>query len=230
MIKKKKLFILSLLLSLSLLILSGCSSNPQNDITESTDDKVPLGKGIDNETDISSIPTINDLSKIDMLITLKFERDTNATLLPFNEVVSLFDTAGVIAYPEETDENLKVMYWIFEENNQKYFLDTIFFMDKLVNIESRLVEPSSIVENNSLNVPPNFKDEISNIKSLSELKELFGEPTLGMEYFTPSKDRIYIWKYKNEFISAYVFNDDTVSYTEISEDVTTLLKSATNCH
>jgi hypothetical protein len=122
------------------------------------------------------------------------------------------------------------MYWIYEEEGIEYFLNTTFFMDKLVNIESRIVLTSEIVDISSKSLDTNYINDISNIKSYSILKEILGEGTIVMKYFIPTNDRIYIWKYNDEFISAYVSEEDLVTYIETSSDVNTLIRSSTNCH
>lgn len=236
MLNNNKLFIISLLMLSSFLLLSGCSSSEEsssqtiNNSLSQNESEPSIEKTSTAKTNINKVAVIDDLSKIESLKSSKLENDSKNMLLSFDEVISIIGTKGDIAYPDESDETLKVMYWVFEDNGHKYFLDTIFFMDRLVNIESRLVNPSNILENYALNVSSNYEDEIIDIKSLTALKEVFGDAVLGLSYFTQTDDRIYIWKYKDDFISAYTTGEDSVIYTAVSEDVNTLLRSAANCH
>ncbi len=217
--KYKKLIGLSLLAS-TIFILAGCS----------TENNIKAKEGNTSVADTNSTPIIKDLAKIEKLKNLKFEKDSKANLLSLEEVVDLIGSEGEIAYPEEDDKTLKVMYWVYEKEGIEYFLDTTFYMDKLVNIESRIVLTSEIIDISSKALESNYVNDISNIKSYSALKEILGEGTIVMNYFIPTNDRIYIWKDNNEFISAYVSEEDLVSYVEISSDVNTLIKSSTNCH
>lgn len=221
MVSKKiynKLFVLLLFIT-TLLILSGCSNKIQIKSNNSST--------IEN---INKTPSITALDKIETLKSLKFERDANANLIPFDEVISLIGSEGELAYPIENDKDLKVMFWIYTKNEIEYYLDTTFYMDKLVNIESRIVSTSNIVDIPSNSLSPNYKNEITEIKDYSKLKEILGEGTLVMNYFVPGNDRIYIWKYNNDFISAYVSQENSISYIKISSDVNSLIISSTNCH
>ncbi|MBC5627754.1 hypothetical protein H8S20_02500 [Clostridium sp. NSJ-6] len=222
--KYKKLIGISLVAS-TIFIFAGCSTKDDT-----------IGKESGTEEEISSVsntqktPVIEDLSKIENLKNLKFEKDSKANFLSFDEVIDLIGSKGEVVYPEEGDDTLKVMYWIYEEDGIEYFLDTTFFMDKLVNIESRIVLTSEIVDISSKSLDTNYINDISDIKSYSTLKEILGEGTIVMKYFIPTNDRIYIWKYNEEFISAYVSEEDLVTYIETSSDVNTLIRSSTNCH
>ena len=212
------------LLAATVFIFAGCST--KDDIIDketSTEERYFI-------SDTKNTPVIGDLSKIENLKNLKFEKDSKANLLSFDEVIDLIGSKGEIVYPEEDDNTLKVMYWIYEEDGIEYFLDTTFYMDKLVNIESRIVSTLKIVDITSKSLDDNYVGEISNIKSYSNLKEILGEGTIVMKYFIPTNDRIYIWKYNDEFIAAYVSQEDLVAYIETSSDVNTLIRSSTNCH
>lgn len=217
--KYKKLIGLSLVASI-VFIFVGCGT--KSDVTDE--------KGKSYLADTKNTPVIGELSKIENLKNLKFEKDGKANLLSLDEVVELIGSKGEVAYPEEDDDTLKVMYWIYEEDGIEYFLDATFFMDKLVNVESRIVSNTEIVDISSKSLGSNYLNDISNIKSYSSLKEILGEGTIAMKYFIPTNDRIYIWKYNDEFISTYVSEDDLVIYIESSSDVTTLIKGSTNCH
>lgn len=221
--KYKKLLGVALVVSI-VFIFAGCSTKDDTIGEENGTKKIPP------VSDTQNTPIIEDLSRIEKLKNLKLEKDIKANLLSLDEVIDLIGSKGEIVYPEEEDDTLKVMYWIYKENGIEYFLDTTFFMDKLVNIESRIVLTSEITDISSKSLEPNYINDISNIKSYSELKEILGEGTIVMKYFIPSNDRIYIWKYNNEFISAYVSQEDLVSYVETSTDVNTLIRSSTNCH
>ena len=222
--KKYKKLIGIYLLAATVFIFAGCST--KDDIIDketSTEERYFI-------SDTKNTPVIGDLSKIENLKNLKFEKDSKANLLSFDEVIDLIGSKGEIVYPEEDDNTLKVMYWIYEEEGIEYFLDTTFYMDKLVNIESRIVSTSKIVDITSKSLDDNYVSEVSNIKSYSNLKEILGEGTIVMKYFIPTNDRIYIWKYNDEFIAAYVSQEDLVTYIETSSDVNTLIRSSTNCH
>lgn len=221
--KYRKLIGVSMVVS-SIFILAGCSTR------SNTKDGVPDIEDAVSIDGAESIPVIENISKIENLKNLKFEKDSKANLLSLDEVIALIGKKGEIAYPEEGDDTLKVMYWIYEEAGIEYFLDTTFFMNKLVNIESRIFSTSEIIDISSKSLDSNYIENISGIKSYSKLKEIIGEGTVVMRYLIPTNDRIYIWKYNDEFLSAYVSEEDLVIYIETSSDVNTLIKSSTNCH
>lgn len=218
---KGKLLML-LLLSAVTIIFTGCSIENK--------ESVKVNSNTENGKDISKTPIIDDLSKIENLKNLKLDKDKQANFISFDEAISIIGSKGEVAYPDESNETLKIMYWVYTKDEHKYFLDATFYMNQLVNIESQIVSSSDIIDISLKELSSNYKTEIDDIKSYESLKKVLGDGTIVMNYFVPTNDRIYIWKYKDEFISAYVSQEDNINYIKTSTDASELIVSSTNCH
>lgn len=177
----------------------------------------------------SSAPKISDLTIIDELRKIKESLRINNKYMSYNEVVDLLGE-GTISYPSIDDNSLMVMYWEFEENGFKYFLDASFYQDKFINMESRLVEfPDRFEKENIINYSE-VKDSISEVKSLSELESIIGQGVKVTRYYTEGDDIIYGWSHAGGFTTAYTTNGDDILYIKTAERLDQLVKSSNSCH
>ena len=95
--KYKKLIGISLVAS-TIFIFAGCSTK---------DDIIGKESGTEEISSVSNIkntPVIEELSKIENLRNLKFEKDSKANFLSFDEVIDLIGSKGEVVYPDEGDD------------------------------------------------------------------------------------------------------------------------------
>lgn len=149
--------------------------------------------------------------------------------MSYDEVVSKLGL-GEVVYPTPENKAVKVVYWTFEENGYEYYLDTIFFNDRFVNMESRLVDfPASFNEAN-IDAFSEIEGKINTITSLSELEEIVGNGVKAMQYYTEDNQAIYAWSYEEGFLVAYTSNEDKILYLRTAKTLEELVVSSANCH
>lgn len=149
--------------------------------------------------------------------------------MSYDEVVSKLGL-GVVVYPTPENKAVKVVYWTFEENGYEYYLDTIFFNDRFVNMESRLVDFPATFKKANIENFSDIKGKINDITSLSELEEIVGKGVKAMEYYTEDNQAIYAWSYEEGFLVAYTSNEDKILYSRTAKTLEELVVSSTNCH
>lgn len=149
--------------------------------------------------------------------------------MSYDEVVSKLGL-GVVVYPTPENKAVKVVYWTFEENGYEYYLDTIFFNDRFVNMESRLVDFPPKFKKANIEKFSDIEGKINDITSLSELEEIVGKGVKAMQYYTEDNQAIYAWSYEEGFLVAYTSNEDKILYSRTAKTLEELVVSSTNCH
>lgn len=231
----KKLLTLPLMLCVVFLF-NGCSSvKEDNNIpaksvstdtsltenSENTEDK-------SNNSSKSNIPKVN-LNKIGQLEKLKPSTANDFKYAPYKEVTQLLGE-GITSYPNPSEENLKIVYWQFEENGERYFLDTTYFENNFVNMESRLLDPSNSLSKFKISNYSAVKEKLQTITSLKDLGKIIGPGLKVKDYYTETKDVIYGWSHDEGFTIAYVSNGDNILYLNTSDNLDTLINDSASCH
>lgn len=170
-----------------------------------------------------------DLNKIKELQQIKNSLTKDQEYMTYDEVISNLGE-GVIAYPIADNKAVKVAYWNFKYNGYEYFLDTIFFNDNFINMESRLVEFPNYFQDSNIENFNELKDQVYNITSLSQLKGVVGKGVKVMQYYTAENQAIYAWSYEDGFLVAYTSNGDDIVYLKTAKTLQEVVISSANCH
>lgn len=179
----------------------------------------------DNKEDSTGL----DINKIIELQRVKDELGKEQKSMSYDEVISILGN-GTVAFPTPNNKAVKVAYWEFKQNGYEYFLDTIFFNDKFVSMESRLAQfPNSFEEANIDNFNE-VKEKVNSATSLGELEAIIGKGVKAMKYYTEENQSIYAWSYEEGFIGAYTIKDDKIIYVKTAKTLEELVVSSANCH
>lgn len=228
----EKLLILPLMLSL-IFLLNGCnsvkedsnlaakSSATDSSLTENTKDT------LDNSS-TSNIPKVS-LNKIEQLVTLKPSTTNNFKYAPYKEIIQLLGE-GITVYPNPSEENLKIVYWQFAENGEKYFLDTTFFENNFVNMESRLLDPSNSLAKFNIENYSTVKESLQSQTSLKKLEKIIGPGLKVKDYYTETSNVIYGWSHDEGFTIAYVTDGDDIIYLNTADNLDSLINDSASCH
>lgn len=231
----EKLLIVPLMLSL-IFLLNGCnsikedsnlatkSSTADSSLTENTEDTEDT---LDNSS-TSNIPKVS-LNKIEQLVTLKPSNTNNFKYAPYKEIIQLLGE-GITVYPNPSEENLKIVYWQFAENGERYFLDTTFFENNFVNMESRLLDPSNSLAKFNIGNYSTVKDNLKSQTSLKELEKIIGPGLKVKDYYTETSNVIYGWSHAEGFTIAYVTDGDDIIYLNTADNLESLINDSASCH
>lgn len=178
----------------------------------------------DNNEDLEAV----DLNKIKELQQIKNSLEVEQKDMSYDEVISKLGQ-GVVSYPTPDNKAVKVAYWKFEDNGYEYYLDTIFFNDTFINMESRLVEFPNYFQDSNIEDFNEIEEEIDNMTSLSQLESVVGKGVKAMQYYTEDNQAIYAWSYEEGFLVAYTTNDKIV-YLKTAKTLEELVVSSANCH
>lgn len=169
------------------------------------------------------------LDKVNEVVRAKNLKGEGNFSLLYDETLEILKE-GTVSYPNKTDKSLKIEYWIYEDNGYKYFLDGTFYMDNLVNLESRFVDIPKSLDKAFIENYSEIKSQINSAKTLKELENIIGKGIKSIKYHNESDDTIYAWEYSGGFLTAYVINGDEVINIRTSESLDDILAPTASCH
>lgn len=120
----------------------------------------------------------------------------------YKKVLNLLG-GGITYYPNPSEENLKIVYWKFEENGERYFLDTTYFENNFVNMESRLLDPSNSLAKFNIENYSAVKESFQSLTSLKELEKIIGPGLKVKDYYTETSNVVYGWSHDEGFTIAF---------------------------
>lgn len=228
----KKLFKIPLMLSL-VFLLNGCNSIKKdiNVPAESITTATSLSENSEDtlaDSSTSNIPKVS-LNKIEQLVKLKPSTTNNFKYASYKEVIQLLGE-GITVYPNPSEENLKIVYWQFEENGERYFLDTTFFENNFVNMESRLLDPSISLDKFKIKNFGDIKESLQSLTNLKELKKIIGPGLKVKDYYTETSNVIYGWSHDGGFTIASVTDGDDIIYLNTADNLDALINDSASCH
>lgn len=153
----------------------------------------------------------------------------NYTYYNYEDVIDILGK-GTTAYPYENDKTTKIEYWTFKENNIEYFLDTIYFDDKLISVQSKIVDEEDCLEEATFSNYKSLEEEIKNETSYSNLTKLIGEGVKVKEYYSDVNNSIYAWQHDLGVTVASVRNEDEILFIDTADSLDALINDSTSCH
>lgn len=209
----KKLTVTSLLIGATF-SLAGCGSATKLATTSINSEK----------TSTSQV----SLSKINELTNLYSTTLAESKYLTYDNVVAIMGE-GVVSYPTPSDKTLQVVYWTFEENGYEYYLDTIFFEDNLINVETRLTNFPKSLPNSNIDNFKKIQTQIVSAKDFTELSQLIGEGTKLTHYYNVNS-YITAWSYDNKFLVAEVSTNNELLGLKTTNNLNDVFQSSASCH